>query len=739
MSLNEQVKSSFDTGSRSSIFTSSSLDKRNLWWKAFRKTVLEPHGIVVLENPMTDKIPQELLTLVENKCRNLERHEQQALVFVDAVAQGRGFGPSPIFPPDVVPPLPEGPLLRSLEPVFDQSTLPHQEDSLQMPLFDLPVPRPGLLTGFSKTSFTQEQFEEMPATLATLGTLSDYGTGRIQPGRAVYAPFLLFERTYGHTEHELAYATNYCAIDGAAALNSISMLYDTAWPERALRRARNPIVFSVIIDNDLGIINHHWMSGGGFFTAPLCRFDFRDLEHHMHFLAWVEAIEEWATTYLLPDIEKALQISVNLKLAGYAVGPGKALPSPFSDEEKKEMLSRSMKEPFDNIPWKGERFRKTPLGVTGTMRMRSPNITAEPEPVVTLMSLSHNVGSDTLKPSDEFQSFQKDISNTPCNTAATSDRLLVETTTSAFAPLPVPEPPEAIKDASKSPPLPPLPVSPPDNSTSRRNRIGLSLKRPSLGKLSASGPTSTSPTNPERRPITSAGPDSGKSTPAATTAQLSPPPLPPQLNNNNNTIPVPRPTSRKSPGIITQTIEMKSPSQQSTYSVSIQSKRSFTSLRSSRRKDKTPKDQLPTTPDSTLSTGSSPKGLTFKAKLSNSLGMIKEHARPRRQHPDNSAPSSAKDAIPLPTPAYDRKRFDIKTPKPVLPETPRSIPDTLRSMSSVMTEGSGGGSGSRARGGQQPPPTDIEAYHASHPLPLRQWANSPTSAVTTTTELTARG
>ncbi|KAK5088315.1 hypothetical protein LTR05_002532 [Lithohypha guttulata] len=628
------VRSSLERGNRSSIFTSNVQDRRNLWWKAFRKTVLEPRSIGILENPMTDKVPAEVLNLVEQKCQYLERHEQQALQFVDAVSHGRGFGSSALFPSEILPAVSDNHLARNLEPTFDQQTLPSQEDSFRIPVFEIPNPCPGLVSGFPQTAFDEDEFRELPTHAAASGIISDCSRGRSHPDPAVYTPFLLLERTYGNAKHEIECAMNYCAMNGTAALNSINMVYESAWSDRVARPVRDPVVFSCIIDNDLGIINHHWMSEGGFFVAPLCKFDFRDLEHFMHFLAWIEAIEEWATTCFLPDLQRALRVVCELKAAGYAVGPAKASLSPMSIDKKQDKLSRSMKEAFDNIPWKGERSRRTPLGVTSAMPIPAP-----PDPK-----------------NEELKSSEQEF-------------------------------------------LAPTDVAP--MTKRKKSSLGLSL-------VKSAGLSKGANSAKETRSIGSAGLEVNES-PAVSVW----------------TMPLPQNNSGKSPGIATSTVSMKSPAEST---VSIQSKRSFTSLRNRKIKS-------PSTPDSSF--GASPKGSKFKSKISNSLGMIKEHTLTRPKYSDNSAPSSAKDHPPMPTPAYDKKRFDIRTPKPILPENPMSsISETLhnRSMSeSVNTSQAFNGSGVMDKS------IAAAAYNASHPLPLRQWAKSPTIANTTTTTLEARG
>jgi len=677
-SVHSSVKSSLDIGNRSSIFFTASHEKRNLWWKAFRKTVLEPYKIVVSEHPSTENVPEGLFQLVEHECENLERHTAQALLYLDGVATGRGFGASPIFPPDVVPALPEKCCSsRCMEPVFDQGTISLLPENHHAPVFEFPVPRPGLVSGFSQEAFTEEEFKELPQWLAAVGTLSDYTTGRISPGRAIYSPYLLFERTYGNAKHELESSMNYCAMDGAAALNGIDLLFQHAWTDASARPSNVLGVFSCIIDNELGIINHHWIADDRTFqTAPLCKFDFRDIEHFMTFMAWIEAIEKWANDYLLPGIRAALGVLAERRAAGAALV--KALPSPVTDAEKQEKLNHSMRLAFENIPWKGERFRKTPLGVTGAMRMRSPKVSAEPEAVVTPMQLSH---PDQLAAEEQEESIALRPTRDQLDIVSPVTAVIRDPDTDTQVIPAVPN--HDVKNYSRSTPNTPAAV------------LEKKKKAPpsSILAIKSAGLIRSEDSVVSSRPATPTEPQSSKST-----------------ITSSRTVPVPHPENSKSPGIVTSTVDVKSPSRSI---ISISSKKSFMSLRSG----KSIKSMAsPATPES----NASPRERGFKLKISNGLGAIKEHAMPKWSKTDNSAPSSAKD-FPLPTPAYDKKRFEIRPPAAPVPETPRFWAAQQGATTEPATKEAA-----------------TAAYNANHVLPFRQYATSP-AVVSVTTTITAGG
>lgn len=696
-SMDSSVKSSLDAGNQSSIFFSASHDKRNLWWRAFRKTVLDPYQIVILDHPLTEGVPEGLHKLVEDKCGNLERHAEQASMFLDDVAAGRGFGVSPIFPPDVVPALPgKCHSSRCMEPVFDHEIMPSPPEHLHPPLFDFPMPRPGLVSGFSQEAFTEYEFKELPEWLSAVGTLSDYNTGQILPGRVVYSPYLFFERAYGNSKHELESSMNYCAMDGAAALNGLKLLFHQASSHASARAFNAPAVFSCIIDNEFGVINHHWNGeDGSFQTAPLCKFDFRDVKHFMHYLAWIESIEEWANEHLLPDIRTALEM---LAESRFGFEHTKALPSPVTEAEKQEKLNRSMRLAFENIPWKGERFRNTPLGVTGAMRMKSPKVTAEPEPVVTPMRLSypgqpgHDKQVDGVAP---YATQRQAEVITPVTaiirTAPLGD--LVATTLVC----------DGNKSHSRSTPNSPALIPEKKRRSPPTSILAIKSATFSRSKESVSSP----------RPATPGGPHSSRSTIASSrSVPVSRPESSKGIIPTSWTVPVPRSDSSKSPGIVTSTVDMKSPSRSI---ISIASKKSFLSLRSAKSK------RSPETPESTaspLEKNTSPRERGFKSKISNGLGAIKEHTMSKRPRTDNSAPLRATN-LPMPTPAYDKKRFEIRSPIAPVPETPKYWADQ-------QAEQTGPASKEAA----------TAAYNASHVLPFRQYT-PPVGTVTTT--ITAGG
>src|ERR1700761_2137435 len=97
---------------------SSSYDGSHLPWRKFRQEVLAPHQIRVLDAAPKDRIPESFLKIVEVANQDTSRFNDQKNCFWNQVTTGRGFGPSPIFPPNLLPPLASELLSRCMVPTF---------------------------------------------------------------------------------------------------------------------------------------------------------------------------------------------------------------------------------------------------------------------------------------------------------------------------------------------------------------------------------------------------------------------------------------------------------------------------------------------------------------------------------------------------------------------------------------------------------------------------------------------
>ena len=359
--------------SPTSDLPSSSFDGSHLPWKSFRSEVLVPHRVRILEAPPKEHIPASFLSLVDAGSRDNLRFEDQKICFWNQVTTGRGFGPSPLFPPNLLPPIDLEPrLARCMVPLFNREALPERAINQMGPLYELSDPRPTLGCGFSSTAFTIKELATLPQWLQSSGTVVNFDTGYISPTAALYCPFLTFERAYGNREHRVESANNQCAIGGAFTARALQMLYVKAWKGQMMPEL--PVTFSCTIDNSFAVLNFHWIDHGqAYCMAPLCQFDLSKDVHFSKFLVWTQAISDWALAHVLPLVKEALsrlqtsdpapQIKLNdnqpIKLR---VDTGIS---------HNELLMSSLKTTFENIPWRYEDEECTP-GSSSTASWGSP-------------------------------------------------------------------------------------------------------------------------------------------------------------------------------------------------------------------------------------------------------------------------------------------------------------------------------------------------------------------------------
>jgi hypothetical protein len=156
----------------------SSYDGSHLPWKTFRQEVLGPHRIRVLETTPKEKVPAALLTMIESAISNATRYDAQRAQFREQVDLGRGFGPSPLFPPNLLPPIDdESRLARCMVPSFSREALPERGHKQIGPLYELGIPRSGLGCGFSASAMTSEELAVLPSYLVCTGTVVHFDTG----------------------------------------------------------------------------------------------------------------------------------------------------------------------------------------------------------------------------------------------------------------------------------------------------------------------------------------------------------------------------------------------------------------------------------------------------------------------------------------------------------------------------------------------------------------------------------
>ncbi|OAP57291.1 hypothetical protein AYL99_08029 [Fonsecaea erecta] len=351
----------------------SSYDGVHLPWKTFRQQVLAQYRIRILDSPPKEKVPATLLAMIQSELPNVAKYEAQKEQFRGQVEKGRGFGPSPLFPPNLLPPIDNEPrLARCMVPSFSREALPERAINQMGPLYELSIPRSGLGCGFAGSAFTAAELALLPSWLVTTGTIVHFDTGYISPGAALYCPFLIFERTLGDKEHRLEAANNQCAIGGAWCIRALQMLYAKAWKGDMVPEL--PIAFSCSIDNTIAVLNVHWIDHGQVYCmSPLCKFDLCKDEHFSSFLIWIDSIGKWGVEHLLPIVKAALE-RLQAKTETSDSTPQATRLTLDTGACPNDVLIKSLKTTFENIPWRFEDDEFTPVS-SSTASWGSPMLT----------------------------------------------------------------------------------------------------------------------------------------------------------------------------------------------------------------------------------------------------------------------------------------------------------------------------------------------------------------------------
>jgi hypothetical protein len=319
------------------------------------------------------------VTWIEANRKNLDRFTKQKKAFRKQVANGRGFGSSALFPQEALPSNDARPFLsRCMVPTLSGDALPEKvvgKAGAAIQKSFLSTPRPGLGCGFSSSAFAPEEIKCMPSYLLATGTTVHFDTGSINSGAALFCPFFSYERVFSTHAAGLEIAANQCAIDGAWSVRAMQMLYAKAAEDDkdTADAFPRPISFTCAIDNNVAIINYHWVDHAQTYCmAPVVRFDLSNDEHFDQFLLWSEAIGQWALTHLLPEIKKAISLLQDYVTGLPALSNSLKKLEPSSTQEAQALVS-ALKLSYDNIPWRLDSDAGSPVS-SSTASWGSPMI-----------------------------------------------------------------------------------------------------------------------------------------------------------------------------------------------------------------------------------------------------------------------------------------------------------------------------------------------------------------------------
>lgn len=329
----------------------------------------------MLEAPPKERIPSSFIAIVEAAVQDTARFDDQKTCFWNQVKTGRGFGPSPLFPPNLLPSIDqESRLARCMVPSLSREALPDRAINQLGPLYELSLPRPVLGCGFSAGAFTIKELATLPQWLHASGTVVHFDTGYISPSATMYCPFLTFERAFGNREHRVESANNQCAIGGAYTTRALQMLYVKAWKGQMMPEL--PVSFSCTIDNSFALLHLHWIDHDQTYCmAPLCQFDLSKDTHFSKFLVWTQAIGEWALTHVLPLVKEAIGRLQTSESIPQIIAPHNPRMKLRVDTgiNNNELLMSSLKTTFENIPWRFDDEEFTPVS-SSTASWGSPMV-----------------------------------------------------------------------------------------------------------------------------------------------------------------------------------------------------------------------------------------------------------------------------------------------------------------------------------------------------------------------------
>jgi hypothetical protein len=337
------------------------IDGSHLRWSDFRTVVLSAFRITLTDTIELSELSRPFADRLKISLQALDRFSHQQRQWRSQIETGKAFGPTMLFPPNVLPPIGVHPALhRCLTPKLSREALPPRAVRARESLFELPAPRPCLLTGFSTSAFNDRELSILPNCSSATGTIVDFSAGCVTPGTTTYCPFLVFERMRIVSDDNIQAARNHCAIAGAHCVRALQLLFKRCCGSRpALDK---PITFSCAIDNSTALINYHSADAEGrYYMSEISRFNLDDSDSFNEFQGWIEAIEEWGSTYLLPVIKVALK----QLLKGTFTPPISPMPSLTLSIDTaaggEEILMKILRSTFGSIKWRCEGEYETPL------------------------------------------------------------------------------------------------------------------------------------------------------------------------------------------------------------------------------------------------------------------------------------------------------------------------------------------------------------------------------------------
>lgn len=229
-------------------------------------------------------------------------------------------------------------------------------------LYELPTVKPSSVSGFSIDAFEKAEQAHLTSALMAAGTTIEFDKGEIKQGHCLVSPFLAFEQFRCATENDIEKARNACAITGTSMLRAQQQLLHRSYGLHTVQQ--NPVTFTCAFNHEQAIINCHTIDDDGSYTmTALCKFDLTTDEHFGSFSAWIDAIESWASMYLL------LRVKGAVSQAQVANPSPPSTPPPLATNlnidtsaEDNQDLFRYIKERWPTVVWRNDaQPEETPL------------------------------------------------------------------------------------------------------------------------------------------------------------------------------------------------------------------------------------------------------------------------------------------------------------------------------------------------------------------------------------------
>lgn len=282
------------------------LSGSHLHWSDFRDNILPAFRIQFRDaKTITQLLPTTFLARLQVFQGRLAKYEEQS--------QNWQAGSYTTHNPSTLPLL--SVRLLGKQPSCAQTTrctlarlsregLPPRLTTEKTTIYELPTAKPSSLCGFSPEAFDKTEQAHLIGALTASGIKIDFDTGDVQQ-ETICSPFLAFEQFESNSEHDLETARNLCAITGASMVRAQQQLFHKAYGLQAVHQ--NPVTFTCAFNAKQAIIHCHNIDEDGcYITTAVCKFTLALDNHLRSFLAWIDAIESWASMYLLLRIKGAI-------------------------------------------------------------------------------------------------------------------------------------------------------------------------------------------------------------------------------------------------------------------------------------------------------------------------------------------------------------------------------------------------------------------------------------------------